>query len=625
MSSANHPIPTPEVEGDNEFERLLGHLCRTRGVDFTAYKRPSLLRRLRRRMTVVSIPDVGRYIEYLETNPDEFHHLFNTILINVTAFFRDGAPWDVLRATLIPKLLEARGQDGPVRIWSAGCASGEETYTVAMLFAEALGPDAFGRRVRIYATDVDDEALGDARAAVYSRASVERVPADLAGKYFDERGDRFALRPALRRAVIFGRHDLVRDPPISRISLLVCRNTLMYFNADIQSQILSRFHFALTDDGLLLLGKAETLLTRSELFAPLDLRRRLFRKINPPDPRDRLAALVPPRREGIRAAMSKQPDLYTVAFEAAPIAHIVVDAGGTLAMYNERARSLFGLVPADVGRPFHELELSYRPVELRSPIHDAQEHRRLVVLKDVPLKGPDGEPRTLDVQVTPLVDLQGRGLGASVTFADASRVQELQQQLTRSKQDLESTYEELQSTNEELETTNEELQSTVEELETTNEELQSTNEELETMNEELQSTNEELHSINRELRDRSEALNDVNDFLESIMRGLRGAVIVVNQELHVIAWNSRSEQMWGLRVAEVRNKNVFGLDIGLPIEQFRREMRACLSGESELASLTVDATNRRGKPVQCIVTCTPLFGKGHIQGVIVMVDEAAPD
>ena len=296
--------------------------------------------------------------------------------------------------------------------------------------------------------------------------------------------------------------------------------------------------------------------------------------------------------------MSKPTDMYSVAFEAAPIAHIVVDAGGTLAMYNDRARSLFGLVPADVGRPFHELELSYRPVELRSMIQDAQAHRRLVVVKDVRLEGRDSEPRTLDVQVTPLFDPQGRGLGASVTFADASRVQELQQQLSRSKQDLESTYEELQSTNEELETTNEELQTTVEELETTNEELQSTNEELETMNEELQSTNEELQSINRELRDRSEALNDVNDFLESIMRGLRGAVIVVNQELHVIAWNHRSEEMWGLRAAEVRNKNVFGLDIGLPVEQFRRELRACLSGEREVANLTVQATNRRGKPAR---------------------------
>jgi two-component system CheB/CheR fusion protein len=141
----------------------------------------------------------------------------------VTAFFRDAAPWNVLRSDLIPALLEGRGPDGPIRAWSAGCASGEESYTVAMLFAEALGADAFARRFRIYATDVDDEALRDARAAVYSRARVEQVPAELVSRYFDQRGDSFALCPALRRAVIFGRHDLVQDPPISRVSLLICR------------------------------------------------------------------------------------------------------------------------------------------------------------------------------------------------------------------------------------------------------------------------------------------------------------------------------------------------------------------------------------------------------------------
>jgi two-component system CheB/CheR fusion protein len=246
-----------------------------------------------------------------------------------------------------------------------------------------------------------------------------------------------------------------------------------------------------------------------------------------------------------------------------------------------------------------------------------------VVVKDVSFDDRERGARRLDVQVTPLFDAQGRVLGTSVTFADASRLHELQQQLSRSRQDLETTYEELQSTNEELETTNEELQSTVEELETTNEELQSTNEELETMNEELQSTNEELQSINHELRDRSEALNDLNRFLEAVMRGMRGAAIVINQDLHVLAWNERSEEMWGLRAAEVRNKNVFGLDIGLPVEQFRREILECLSGVNELATLTVTATNRRGKSVECRVTCTPLPGAHKIHGVIVMIDEVA--
>jgi two-component system CheB/CheR fusion protein len=305
----------------------------------------------------------------------------------VTAFFRDGAPWDALRTTVIPELLEARGPDGPIRIWSAGCASGEETYSVAMLFAEALGAEAFGAACGSTRPTSTTRALGDARAAVYSRARVEQVPADLVSRYFDERGDRFALRPGPSpRGHLRAARPRAGSADFPHLPARLPQHADV-FHTDIQSRICRAFHFALTDDGLLLLGKAETLLTRSELFAPLDLRRRLFRKINHQDPRAGLAALVPPRREDTKAAMSKPTDMYSVAFEAAPIAHIVIDAGGTLAMYNDRARGLFGLVPADVGRPFHELELSYRPVELRSMIQDAQAHRRLVVVKDVRLEG----------------------------------------------------------------------------------------------------------------------------------------------------------------------------------------------------------------------------------------------
>jgi two-component system CheB/CheR fusion protein len=624
MSSEREPLESETAAGhDDGFERLLEYLGRTRGFDFMAYKRPTLVRRVQRRMEAVGVRDFRNYVDYLEQHPDEFQQLFNSILINVTAFFRDGAPWHYLRTGWLPHFLAAQDAEASIRVWSAGCSSGEEPYSVAMLLAEALGREAFARRVKIYATDMDDDALREARAAVYLRARVDEVPSELAAKYFVGQGDHLAFDPELRRSVIFGRHDLIQDAPISRISLLLCRNTLMYFNTEIQSRILSRFHFALAGGGALLLGKAELLMSRSELFAPLDLRRRVFKKVEREYPRDATAASAITRRAETKAIMSKQPELYNVAFETAPIAQIVVDATGALALYNDRARSLFGLAATDLGRPFHDLELSYRPVELRSLIRDAQEQRRAVVVKDVNRDAREREPRTLDVQVTPLFDPQGRLLGSCVSFADASRVRELQQQLSRSKEDLDSTYEELQSTNEELETTNEELQSTVEELETTNEELQSTNEELETMNEELQSTNEELQSINHELRDRGDALSDVNHFLESVMRGIRGAVIVVNQELHVIAWNQRSEELWGLRATEVRNKNVFGLDIGLPIERLRREILSCLSGEQELTSLSLEATNRRGKSLRCTVTCTPLTGKHQIQGVILLVDEEA--
>ena len=187
---------------------------------------------------------------------------------------------------------------------------------------------------------------------------------------------------------------------------------------------------------------------------------------------------------------------------------------------------------------------------------------------------------------------------------------------------METTNEELQSTNEELETTNEELQSTVEELETTNEELQSTNEELETMNEELQSTNEELQTTNEELRQRSSELNDINAFMTSILGSLRDGVIVVDQNMQVLAWNSRSEDLWGLRADEVRGKHFLNLDIGLPVEQLRQPIRTCLIGEVHGAEVAVNATNRRGKPIQVTAVCTPLRGSsGTTQGVIMLLQE----
>jgi len=624
MSSENEqPEADTSSTDERPFEDLLEYLRRTRGFDFSAYKRPSLKRRVQKRLGMLSMASFRDYVDYLEVHPDEFSALFNTILINVTAFFRDEPAWDMLRTTVIPGLIQRRGGEEPIRVWSAGCASGEEAYSIAILLAEALGRGAFSERVKIYATDIDEEALSDARRATYEPKQVDAVPAELLQKYFRAEGDRAAFDSELRRSVIFGRHDLLHDAPISRIHLVVCRNTLMYFSSEAQSRILSRFQYALVDDGVLFLGKAEMLLARPDVFAPVDLRSRIFRKTNVESMSERFSSVTPGRHDQTRTALVMRADLYTTAFELAPIAQLVIDANGALVMYNDRARTLFGLAPADVGRPFHELEISYRPVELRSVLQDAQVQRRPIVIRDVRLAARGREPYGVDVQVTPLFDEHGLALGASLSFTDVSRLLDLQEQLTRSKQDLETTYEELQSTNEELETTNEELQSTVEELETTNEELQSTNEELETMNEELQSTNEELQSMNAEMRDRGEALNHVNRFLESVLRGIRGAVIVVNTDLHVIAWNHRSEDLWGLRADEVRNQNVFGLDIGLPIEQLRRPIRACLTGENELTELSLTATNRRGQAIECKVTCTSLKGKTDVQGVIILVDEIA--
>lgn len=242
---------------DEAFEALLRYMRDSRGFDFTGYKRTSLMRRVRHRMDHAGYDTFEQYLDVLQASSDEFSALFNTILINVTAFFRDPDAWEYIRTDVIPQMLAERGPDDPIRVWSAGCASGQEAYTLAILLTEALGPDAFRQRVKIYATDIDEEALTEARAASYDERAVESVPPDLLARYFEQLNGRYVFHKDLRRAVIFGRNDLVKDAPISRVDLLVCRNSLMYLNAETQRNVLGRLHFALAAQGTLFLGHAE--------------------------------------------------------------------------------------------------------------------------------------------------------------------------------------------------------------------------------------------------------------------------------------------------------------------------------------------------------------------------------
>ena len=618
------------MANQTDLDGLLDYLKRTRGFDFTGYKRASLERRIMKRLQAVGCKGFGDYLDYLEVHPDEFAGLFNTVLINVTSFFRDPSAWEFLSTSVVPDVIARRQAGGPIRVWSAGCASGEEAYTLAMVFAEALGIEALKEGVKIYATDIDEDALSRARQAVYAARDVADVPPALLEKYFEVVDDKYIFRKDLRRHVIFGRHDLIQDAPISRVDMLLCRNTLMYFNAETQAKIIARFQFALDDHGVLFLGRAETLMAYSSTFMPIDLKRRISTKVpnHAGNARDRLILLAQQQagNGGGGHDVAVQSRLRDIALDAIPTAQLVIDAHGVLVLANERARGLFGLGVNDVGLPLQDLKISYRPADLRSAIDQVYAERRPVVLRDIEWPAVTGELRWLDVNVVPLSDMPGTALlGASIGFSDVSAAKRLHRDMEHANQELETAYEELQSTNEELETTNEELQSTVEELETTNEELQSTNEELETMNEELQSTHEELQTTNDELHRRGDELNQVNTFLESIITNMRGVVIVVDSDLKVLVWNHAAEELWGLREGEVRGKHILGLEIGLPIERFARPLRACLAGAKDHVSLDVEAVNRRGKTILCHVTATPLLNRSKkVHGAILVSEEISP-
>ncbi|HYX62724.1 MAG TPA: CheR family methyltransferase [Burkholderiales bacterium] len=612
---------------DTALEHLLEFLQQERGFDFTGYKRPSLMRRVKRRMQIVGIERFEDYHDCLEVHPEEYAQLFNTILINVTSFFRDPPAWEFLQKQVVPKILAAKRPGDPVRMWSAGCASGEEACTLAMVFAEAMGAEEFRERVKVYGTDVDEEALNHARLASYGTKEMESLDPALRDKYFEPQNSRFVFRNDLRRAVIFGRHDLVQDAPISRLDLLVCRNVLMYFNAETQSRILQRFHFALNGDGegngYLFLGRAEMLLSHGNLFTPLDLKGRIFAKVGGAHYRLPVPVNLGAPVNGNGNGLMRNHRLRELALEEAPVARVVVDANGVLTMANSRARVLFSLNAKDIGRPLQDLEISYRPIELRSLIEQAYAEKRAVTQTSIERRFPDGEGQYFDVVVAPLFDEGMAPLGVGITFLDVTRYTRLSEELQRSREEIQTTNEELQSANEELETTNEELQSSNEELETTNEELQSTNEELETMNEELQSTNEELQTVNEELRTRTEELNHLNAFFESVLTSLRAAAVVVNKNLDVLVWNERAYDLWGLRSEEVQSKSLLNLAIGLPVKELRDVIRSVLSGDVDHKEIVLDAVNRRGKNIKCRVTCTPLLTSGKQRdGAILLMEEA---
>jgi two-component system, chemotaxis family, CheB/CheR fusion protein len=605
---------------DEAFEALLRYMRDSRGFDFTGYKRTSLMRRVRHRMDQAGYTSYEDYLDLLQASSDEFTALFNTILINVTSFFRDPEAWDFVGSEVISRILAERGPDDTIRVWSAGCASGQEAYTLAMLLAEAIGPDAFRQRVKIYATDIDEEALTDARAASYDAKAVESVPPELLARYFEHFGSRYVFHRDLRGAVIFGRNDLVKDAPISRVDLLVCRNTLMYLNAETQRNVLNRLHFALAPQGTLFLGHAEMLLSQGDRFAPLDLRHRVFRKATGvhggADRYDPAGVLY--RRQIESPGFSTVREL---AFRASPVAQIVVTGEDTIAMINQQAENVFGLSARDIGRLLRDLEVSYRPVELRTYLEQAKVERRSTRIPDVKWHRPGGETVWFEIHVNPLVDGENGLLGVSIVFFDVTSTRTLMDKVVKTNEQLQAAYEELQSTNEELETTNEELQSTVEELETTNEELQSTNEELETMNEELQSTNDELHTINDMLRDQSVELDEVRHFLDSLIDSVRVGMVVVDQQMNVVLWNRGCEELWGLRADEAMGSPLTALDLGLPLDTVRPLIGNAFVDSDSSGEVVVDAVNRRGRPAKVRVTCASFRSKdGTIGGALLLMD-----
>jgi two-component system CheB/CheR fusion protein len=599
-------VTSSSDEIEPEFTSLIRHIQESRGVDFRGYKKSSLRRRVTRRMEEVGSETFADYHALLEADPHEFNELLNTVLINVTSFFRDADAWAALREKVVPDIVaRSRQNRQQIRIWSTGCASGEEPFSVAMAFAEALGRDDFADLVKVYATDLDEDALRTARHATYDARDVESVPPELLERYFEQVGNQYVIQRELRKCVIFGRHNVVHDAPISRIDLLICRNLLIYLEADTQEQVLPRLHYALADGGHMFLGKAETQLARSRLFEPVDLKHRLFRKV--PQGWRRTSGGGLSLSEPRQAFMPQQVKLVEAITDTAATAYLAVGMDGRLIYANPAARRLLEVGEGDIGRAFQDLSVSYRPTELRSRIDEAHRIGRSLRIEHQDYHRPPADPIRLSIDITPLFQNDKDQFATLLAFTDTTRTYQLQRELEAAQESLETTIEELQSANEELETTNEELQSTNEELETTNEELQSINEELETMNEELRSANEDMEAANDELRRQSVEHTEYRRYAESVLRSMDVGIMVVDQDLMLRSWNRWNENAWGLRGEEVVGEKLLDLDIGLPMFLLRDKLEAVIAGREAQAELRVNGLDRRGRSISCRARVFPLL------------------
>jgi two-component system, chemotaxis family, CheB/CheR fusion protein len=609
------------AENDPAFRGLLEKLSQSYNFDFREYKAASLLRRIQTRMHQVRVDRFDAYARFLDEHPEEHVALFNTILINVTGFFRDTEAWTTLSDEIIPRLISEAEHTRSLRVWSAGCSSGEEPYSIAIQLAEHLGDRAQDYRIKIYGTDIDEDALSAARHALYRVDQLRDMPDALLQRYFTRDGQLWRLRRDIRRWCIFGSHNLTQAPPLSHVDLLVCRNVLIYFGSALQERILSRFHYAVRDAGYLFLGRSESLMARSKMFVPLQLKWRIFQRMPAVSraasvlPEGAAEAPSPVHTEAVPAGVRGQR-----ALEALPAAVMVVDAGDSILTWNPAAEALFEIPIANaVGRKFRDLDVSYRVEGLRARMEEVKARQTAARIEDVTFTRRGGDVVHATVTIAPLFEAY-RFIGVLVSVDDMTHLAHLKEQMTRIAEQHATAIEELQSTNEELETTNEELQSTNEELETTNEELQSTNEELETTVEELQAANAELAALNTELEERGAELARLDGYHRGVVDSLNAGLIVIDRGGVVRTWNRASERMWSLRAEQVLGREFFTLPLGEFIQRvvpaFERMLETAQTQEIADARFFMPG----GLQQQAIVRIAPISdGGGQVLGGVTIV------
>ncbi len=551
------------------------------GHDFSNYKCPTIIRRIARHLQIHETDDLETYLEVLRDRPDEVLSLLKNLLINVTNFFRDKEAFEVLEKKVIPALFEGKSAEDHVRVWIAGCSSGEEAYSVAILLNEYASRLSDPPKIQVFASDVDEEVIAEARDGRFTEAVVSDVSAARLSLYFTREDDLYRVRKSIREMVLFASHNILRDPPFSQLDLITCRNVLIYLNRDTQEKVLNIFHFALRPGGRLFLGSSESAESVSNLFSPIDKKYRIYQS-RPEStkwhglPDMPLRGVWKPRmvNQAVKPTSHLQSfgELHHRLIEHYAPPSVLVDEEGEILHLSENAGRYLRFVG---GAPSNNLLRVVDPAllaDLRAALFAARKEGKSVDARNVRLT-LDGGEEFVNITVRPIKTPEA---GALVIFEtaqgmpDASRSiesivagdQAMEGVVRRMEDELRHAKDQLRNTIEQYETSTEELKASNEEMQAINEELRSATEELETGKEELQSVNEELTTVNQELKSKVDEIAQVNSDLENLMRSIDIATIFLDRELRIQLYTPVTSEIF----------NILPADIGRPLSHITHNL-----------------------------------------------------
>jgi two-component system CheB/CheR fusion protein len=654
----------PEGGEGRKFAALLDRIRERSGIDFSTYKTATIIRRLRGRMGATGNESVADYAKQLDRDPAEYARLISSLLIKVTEFFRDPKVFEYLRTQTLPLLIEEARRNGrQLRLWSAGCSTGEEAYSLAITMSEALGAHDMDLEVRVFATDIDSSAVAFARRGLYPPAALQKVPAEIRDRYFVQSDGGYEVVKSLRSMMTLGEHDLGARAPFPRIDLILCRNVLIYFTQPMQRAALETFGFSLRDDGRLVLGPSETAAAMPAAFAEDQAKWRIYRRVPgpPPLPLTRTKSIRPYRelempldaairstRRGIQAASDSTAAAESLLLEVG-LGIVVVDARYYIRRINTAARRLLGIHGLAFDQDFVHLAESLPSTTVRAAIDDAIAGRTTTAVHEVdaPHVSTDGA-RFIETVIRPYVRQAGTVEGAVIELSDVSdaererlsgalaerrleRAAVVNRRLLRANDELTALVAQLRLSNESMLQSSEEAQSGREEVETLNEEFQATNEELETLNEELTASVEELRIANEDLAARTLALklqtvaleeqkqqgDEEHNRLQSVLASLGDAVVAVDHGGRTLATNPAYDRLFGGPEAVIEPQDLAGLP--LPKEEWPQQRAA--RGERFRMEFAVSGTDGNRRWFEAVTE--PLTNQDRTWGGVVAIRDVS--